>query len=426
MKLRSKITAASIVGVATVAASLTSVGTGSAQAAPHTSDTAKVTTLKLDDDKAFFTPGYKAMSKLLTAQLHIALQINVFANDESAFVTTILNGKAAHEQPALFTWHTGGQMQQVVSADEASNTSTIWKQDIANGTLPAALEKYYTYNGSQYCVPETLDYWGMYYNTAIFSKYKLTVPSTWSELMSDAAVLKAHGQTPFYEADSTWSFIWFQILLGQEDPTAYSQLVNGKIPWTAPPVVHAMQMWESLLEDGYMSNPTTTEQQQVPLSDGSVAMVPSGTWLNSSFPALKFKTYGFFLIPNVNPSLSKTVTFFETSPLCASPGLPTSASAQAVLSWWNTTPPQTVWSKTEQDISENPNVPAPVPGFASINSDIKAGTLEVLERYYEAVPATVLTESLNDFSAFEVNPKSYMTQLAAIEKVAKTAYTTGG
>jgi multiple sugar transport system substrate-binding protein len=422
MKLHSKIMAAALVGTATVSGMLTGVSSGSTLAAPRAAG-ASVTTIKLDDDKTTFTPGYDAMSRLAAQQIHISLEVNPFSN-ETTFQTTVLSGAAAGEKPALFTWHTGGEMQEVVTANEVTNTSSIWKQDIANGTLPASLEPYYTISGQQYCVPETLDYWGMYYNKTIFSKYNLTVPTTWAELMSDAATLKAHGQTPFYEVDGVFAFVWFEMLLGQENPTAYNELTAGRISWTSAPVVQTMQLWKSLIEDGYMSNPTVTTNQYNVFAAGDVAMDPSGTWLNASFSQLHFtpKQYGFFLVPNVNPKLPKDVTFLETSPLCASPGVSTTAKAQEVLQWWNTTPAQTVWSKTQLDISENPKVPVPVEGFAAIDNDVKNGSLEPLERYYEAVPATVLTESLNDFSAFEANPNSYMTQLRNIQKVAAKAY----
>jgi len=426
MKLSSKVITATIVGTATISGLLTAASPITALAATGRHASASTISIKLDDDKTTFTPGYDAMSKLAAQQIGISLQVNPFSN-ETTFQTTILSGAAAGEKPALFTWHTGGEMQEVVAANEVTNTSAIWKQDIANGTLPGSLEPYYTVNGQQYCVPETLDYWGMYYNKTIFAKYHLTVPTTWAQLMSDAATLKTHGQVPFYEVDGVFAFVWFEMLLGQDDPAAYNQLAAGKLSFTSPPVVHAMQLWKSLIDDGYMSNPTVTTNQYNVFADGQVAMDPSGTWLNASFSQLHFmpSQYGFFLVPNVNPQLSKDVTFLETSPLCASPGVSTTAAAQKVLQWWNTTPAQTVWSKTQLDISENPKVPVPVAGFAAIDNDVKNGSLEPLERYYEAVPATVLNESLNDFSAFEVNPNSYMTQLANIEKVAVKAYGKG-
>jgi hypothetical protein len=91
------------------------------------------------------------------------------------------------------------------------------------------------------------------------------------------------------------------------------------------------------------------------------------------------------------------------------------------MRWWVSTPAQQVWAKTEQDISPNPKVPAPVADFTALNEAAGKGDLEVLERYYEAVPAQVLQESLNDFSAFEVNTSSYLEQLNKIQKVNESA-----
>jgi multiple sugar transport system substrate-binding protein len=379
-------------------------------------------TLQFDNDKPPFAAGYKAMSDALSKQTGISLKLNTYA-DPAAYATAIRSGGAAGVKPALFTWHTGGQLQDLVAANQVEPTTDIWKSAIADGTLPASIEEYYTVDGQQYCVPETLDYWGMYYNKDIFAKYHLEVPSTWDELMKVAATLKANGQTPFYQVTSTLSFVWFQTLLGHTDPEAYTQLVNGEIPFTAPPVVDAMELWKSLIDKGYMSDPTVQTNQQTLLANGQVAMVPSGTWLNSAFGSINFPAsrYGFFMIPNI-ADLPKQVTFFESSPLCASPGTSTTANANKVMRWWISTPAQEVWAKTMQNISPNPKVPAPVADFTALDQAANKGDLQVLERYYEAVPAEVLQESLNGFSAFEVDTSSYLDQLNKIQKVNESAH----
>lgn len=377
------------------------------------------TNLQLANDKVPFKPGYQAMSDALSKSQQLSLKINTYS-DPATYSTAIRTGGAAHVQPPLFTWFTGSQMQQLVDAHQVADTSSVWDTAVQSGDLPAFVKPYYTYSGHQYCVPETVDYWGMYYNKTIFAKYNLSPPTTWSQLLNVAATLKAHGQTPFYEVTSTFAFVWFQILLGQSDPSAYNDLVSGKISFTSPPVVAAMNQWKELIDKGYMSDPTVQTDQQTQLATKKVAMVPSGTWLNSAFPqvGLPASDYGFFMIPNVNPSLAKPVTFFETSPLCAGPGTSkAAANASKVLSWWVSQPAQTVWSQKQQDISANPKVAAPIADFATLSRAVQQGNLQVLERFYEAVPAAVLQEALNDFSAFEVNTSSLTSQLQKIQKV---------
>jgi multiple sugar transport system substrate-binding protein len=381
------------------------------------------TALKFSNDKPPFTTAYDAMSTAAKKQIGLSLKVNPYASTP-AFETAIRSSGAAGEKPALFTWHTGQQLDQLVPAHEVANTSSIWKAAIANGTLPASLEKYYTVGGQQYCVPFSLDYWGMFYNKQVFAKYHLAIPTTWTQLLQVAATLKSHGQTPFYEADQTFSFVWFELLLGSSDPSAYNEVVSGKMPFTAAPVQHAMQLWASLIDKGYMSNPAVTTNAQNLLANGQVAMAPFGTWFNASMASINTPTskYGFFLIPNVNASLTKKVTFLETGPVCASPGVSTTKDAMKMLSWWISTPAQKVWAKAEQDISPNPKVAAPTKVLTAVSDAAAKGQLEPLERYYEAVPATVLTESLNDFSVFEVKPTTYMTQLENIQKVNAKAY----
>lgn len=53
------------------------------------------------------------------------------------------------------------------------------------------------YNGKQYTVPIGLTYYtGVFYNKSIFDKYKLSVPTTWSEWQKLVSTLKGDGVTP--------------------------------------------------------------------------------------------------------------------------------------------------------------------------------------------------------------------------------------
>jgi hypothetical protein len=48
------------------------------------------------------------------------------------------------------------------------------------------------------------------------------------------------------------------------------------------------------------------------------------------------------------------------------------------------------------------------------------GQYNLLLRYFEAAPPPVLTAALDAFSAFMVNPGSYMSQLHTIQQAAQT------
>ena len=76
----------------------------------------------------------------------------------------------------------------------------------------------------------------MFYNKKDFAKYNMGVPTTWAQLMSDAATFKKNGISPFiYYVDDWAGFIWFEQILVEQDPSAYQALVQGKISYTSAP-----------------------------------------------------------------------------------------------------------------------------------------------------------------------------------------------
>lgn len=53
------------------------------------------------------------------------------------------------------------------------------------------------FNDKQYTVPTGLSYYtGVYYNKAIFTKYKIEIPTTWTEFLAVCKTLKDNGVTP--------------------------------------------------------------------------------------------------------------------------------------------------------------------------------------------------------------------------------------
>jgi ABC-type glycerol-3-phosphate transport system substrate-binding protein len=300
----------------------------------------------------------------------------------------------------------------------------LWKQAIASGDLSQGLEPYYTVNGQQYCVPLNISYWGMFYNKHVLDKYGLTPPTTWAQFIKLAQTLKSHGVTPFYETSTLFTFVWFEQLLAGSDPNLYNELSTGKASYTSPGVVSVMRLWQSFIKDGYMSNPGVTTDPAVMLQQGQVAMVPDGSWFNTSMTQLKLKPgtdYGFFIIPNVNPALPKTSVILESGPLCSLSNAPDPAASMKYLAWWLRPGPQRAWSDSRGDLSANPKVTlSGTADLAAVTSAVRAGRYTLLLRYFEAAPAPVLTTALDAFAAFMVHPDTYLSVLQQIQASARS------
>ncbi|HEX6522538.1 MAG TPA: extracellular solute-binding protein [Streptosporangiaceae bacterium] len=410
--------AAAVMLVPAIAGCASASGSGSA---PHK------TQLKLYNDKGAWTPFFQQMGSLSKQQIGIGMT-PVGYTDENTYQAFIDASFRTDVKPDLFTWTTGGRLQQIVSLGQVANTSALWKQAIAAGNLSPSLEPYYTVNGQQYCVPLNVSYWGMFYNKHVFGKYGLTPPTTWAQFLNVAQTLKSHGVTPFYETSTLFTFVWFEQLLAGSDPALYNDLSTGKASYTSPGVVSVMKQWQSFINDGYMSSPGVTTDPSVMLQQGQVAMVPDGSWFNTSMTQLKLKAgtdYGFFIIPNVNPSLAKTSVIFESGPLCSLNNAPDPAASTQYMTWWLKQGPQQQWSTSRGDLSANPKVTLSGDAdLSAVTSAVRTDKYNLLLRYFEAAPAPVLATALDAFAAFMVHPSTYMSVLQQIQTSAQTYWST--
>jgi raffinose/stachyose/melibiose transport system substrate-binding protein len=145
--------------------------------------------------------------------------------------------------------------------------------DIANGFLVMPLEDQF-YIG--------------FYNKALFAKAGLKKPpTTWNELYSDCAKLKAKGITPMvYGVDTQglgqtfYPFYDFSYAMaGILSPAQWRGLYTGKTPWTSPKVVSQLSKWAALKTKG-CTNPDVLTKSGIlsAFSTGKAAMFVDGSW----------------------------------------------------------------------------------------------------------------------------------------------------
>ena len=395
---------------------------GGKQSAATTVPTGKTggETLKLYNDKGAWKNYFAAVGELAKTQIGSKLE-PVGYTDEDTYQAFIKASLRTNVKPDLFTWSTGGRLADMVKQNAVADTSAIWSDAIAKGYLPEQLKPYYTVGGKQYCVPLNVAYWGMFYNKHVFAKYGLQEPKTWSDFENILSTLKAKGVTPMYQTSTLFSFVWFEQLLAGTDPDTYNALATGKAKYTDPAVVNAMKLWRQQEKAGYFTDPSIKTQPDALLKSQSVAMVPFGTWFNTSMTSQGMKPgvdYGFFTIPNVNASLPKTSVVFETGPICALARAPHLQDSMRALNWWLTPDAQSKWAASRDDVSANPKAPINDPTLKSVAKAAGTGQYNLINRYFEAAPPPVLTAALDAFGAFMVHPDSYLDQLKTIQKAA--------
>ncbi|GAB3398821.1 extracellular solute-binding protein [Schumannella luteola] len=374
--------------------------------------------LKFVNDKSW---DFKAFSKVSQDQIDMGLDASTYA-DQDAFVAFVKQSLRTSKAPALFTWHTGGQLEELVDQGLVAETSTIWKEEIAKGDVAESVKDLYTIDGKQYCTPISVDNWVMYYDKAAYAEYGLQVPTTWQQLMDNAEVLKSNGIAPFWSSGGNpWAFVWFQIILAGSDLQLYKDLAAGKASYTDPGVVDAMNVWLDMEKKGFFSDPGSKTAPETQMKDGKLAMIPFGTWYASTISQVlkEGDDWGAFPIPSITDQGSTPVAI-ETAPVCATVKSSQKADALKYSQWWMSAKAQTAWSKQQGNLPFNPKSTASTQTFRDIGKEFaEPDKYDFYLRYYEATPTPILTAALDQFTGFMTNPGDPEPYLKGIEQVAK-------
>ncbi|ONI78569.1 hypothetical protein BWI15_01295 [Kribbella sp. ALI-6-A] len=361
---------------------------------------------------------FDAFSKVSKQDIDISLKSTQYSGDPyRAFIRQSFRTK---ESPGLFTWEVSTALDELAEQGVIAETTDLWTEAVEKGYVSDAVRQLYTVDGKQYCTPISVDNWVMFYNKAIFTKYGLSVPTTWDELMQVAATLKQRGVTPFWNQTKNFSFVWFQTLLAGTDLRLYNDLSTGKAKYTDPRVVAVMNNWLELQKKGYFNDPGQTDFARDLMREGKIAMAPEGTWFTAD-AALAGMTMGkdvdMFVIPAVTPGAATPIAI-ETAPVCVGESSKQKSLGLKFSQWWMSPQGQQPWVKQQGNLPFNSDAEAPTPQMKALKSKLAAGKYEYYNRYFEATPVPIRTVALEQFSAFLTNRGDPMPYLTAIQAAA--------
>jgi len=395
---------------------LTACSGGSSGASAHET----TGTLDFYTDKAAWEPDFDKLSATSETDVDIALNTTGYsdANQYDAFIKQSFR---TSKSPGLFSWHTGDSLTELVDQGLVADTSAIWKKAIDEGWVSKDLEQYYTVEGKQYCVPMNIAYWVMYYNKAIFAQNNIAEPTTWKELDDAATTLKAAGVTPYYQTSMLFTFQWFQQMVAGTDPDLYKGLATGDVKYTDPRIVAIMSDWLDEQKKGWFSDAGSTTDPATLLKEGSIAMINFGSFFGGSLNAAGMTAgtdYGFFIIPVKDPSLTPTPVAVETGPLCTAENSKDRDLGLAYAEWWMSPKAQTAWGDARGDVPFNPKAEVKDQQLAELGQRLTTTDYQLVNRYFEATPAPILTVALEQFGAFNANPGEPLPFLEKIQAAA--------
>ncbi|NLG84529.1 MAG: extracellular solute-binding protein [Firmicutes bacterium] len=210
---------------------------------------------------------------------NIEISLEIVPNESMAVLRTRMAGGNA---PDII------QLQSYASVFEFARAgwlADLSKEPVMKKVVPATLNSV-TYKGKQYALPMDVAGIGIIYNKDLFAKYGVKPPTTFSELKSVCATLKAKGVTPFASMFKVnWSVGHFlsmvhTTLAGEKLLPWLEKMNQGKASFADP--VNVKQLFSIL--DFYKANsdPNAAEmdwnEQQAAFAGGKAAMMVQGLW----------------------------------------------------------------------------------------------------------------------------------------------------
>jgi ABC-type glycerol-3-phosphate transport system substrate-binding protein len=386
--------------------------------------------LQVANDKPTWTTGFNSIGKVLAGLDGVGWQAEPYSST-TAFQGVVRAAATTSQAPPLFTWWSGQQLLPLVKAGALANMTSLVKVWESKYGLNPDVENAYEVNGQYYGAPLYTSDWVVYYNKKVFAKYNLGVPTTWTQLMSDAATFKTNSISPFaYYVDDWAGFIWFEQFLLSESPSAYQQLVTGKISYTSAPVVKAMEAWKKIADLGYFGTPQDIDTQLgTPTSfvKGTTAMILIGSWFESDLihdGMVPGKDFGAFVMPPINPAVGWQA-IFETGPMVVSAHNSDEQAALKSVSTFMEPSVQVKWDSLESFVSAESSVKTTDPTAISVANEIKTENVHMSNRYWEATPPQIAVPVASDLSKFILNPNTpLMPFLSTLQDLATSYWST--
>lgn len=350
--------------------------------------------------------------------IKVDLQFTPDADYQNRLATALRGGKG----PDIAQLKAYGELQPLVDAgylvalNDLVPALSEFPETATGGVVGVADGKYY---GVPYSVPVL----GVFYNTELFDKNGITVPTTYAEFKAAAEKLKSAGVTPIANGGAQGSAWELEVGVGTVGPGVYgadfySEMMSGKATFEDPRYVAALARFAELgpyYSEGFAGVDYTTATQQ--FISGKAAMFFGGSWENGSFksqnPDLKFSIFPF---PGDTASDAPVVSAFSDGSYGLVAGSKHEESAVKVLQFIAS-------PEFAQLFADNLGWPAARPGVTAANDpvlqkmiDMQANTTPYLTlvgyRWQAPTASSILQAKIIDTVEGKVAPADLAKEMA--------------
>jgi len=200
-------------------------------------------------DESRGVPIEAAAKRFEAANPGVKVVISTYQNDP---YKTKLKTVGKEDFPDVFHSWGGGWLKSFVDAGYVADMTA--EANAAMGQLNKAAVELNDFGGKLYGVPYSSGLTILYYNKALFAKYGLQVPKTFSDLEKVANTFLANGITPFGCANLTkWPgaqyFVLASMRIGGGD--IFTRASNKEVKFTDPVFIQAGQLIQDWVKKGW-------------------------------------------------------------------------------------------------------------------------------------------------------------------------------
>ena len=348
------------------------------------------------------------------------------------FKAGILAGVASGVLPDVFSYWAGARVQFVVDAGALQPIDAMWDAAGLDDVVPAGVADAATlYNGERYFVPFNIHYAALFYNPKVWAEAGIEVPDTWAGLLDAFAEFEMQGIDPIALGSKfRWpGQFWFDyLLLRTAGPDYRAALMAGDASYEDAEVVHAMTVWQSLIDAGYFvdgANAYDWVDAADQVANGQAAVTLMGTWIGGYWKGQDLvpgEDYDFFEFPPVHPHLHIDVPQAGVGPIdgWVMTANADAASSGALLEYLvSDVDTQTLWNTSYGSISPNVNVDPMAYDVVAAKAGASIANAAVYAFNYDLATTPPVAEcGLDMFSAFMDDSSDIAATLATTQACA--------
>lgn len=291
--------------------SKTSTASPSKNAEVSTGEVQEITWMFWDDLNAtedLVTKGYKDIIDRYNEEYNGKYHCNVVTTNLEEYDTKLNALIAGNKTPDVFICNPGPNLTQYVDAGVAADLTDILTNQEKEwyDTFTEGIFERITYEGKIMAVPTNFAAACVFYNTEIFEKAGVQVPTTYDELLTVCQKIKDAGYTPIScSAGTTWclSMVAGYLCDREGGPDNLKGVTEGTLDWTSESFISAGTKLKELSQ--YFQTTAagdSNDQATANFYNGEAGMLIQGSWaiaqINGNKPEFEEKC-GVFQFPAI-------------------------------------------------------------------------------------------------------------------------------